>query len=311
MNDALVRIDEKGVKLAHYTSFEVAKLIVQGRSVWMRNARNMNDVGEIAHGIEAMDQFMAAPGNKARIEEVLSPFAPTLPAQLESVWQHLRNVVATEVYICCFSEHLPAEDPYGRLSMWRAYCAKPDGVAFVLDPAAFRLKSNALNAYSSPVFYGDAAAFAVKLHEVLDNIQREANALAEVGPMAILSSLAMALLFGAVCLKHPGFAEEQEWRIIHMPSIVLPSRLRKRDMDGETVFEIPLEDYEPAGLVGIEPDALIHKIIIGPSLRAELIEDELEGLLTAQGVTEARDRIFRSGIPLRVPKSALQCNTGR
>lgn len=303
LDEALTRMEEHGLKLAHYTSFETAKLIIDGRAVWMRDARFMNDVGEIQHGIVAMDAFLADDGNQARIAHILTPFSPDLPQALQNVWAHFRNKIFNEVYITCFSEHWPEEDTFGRLSMWRAYCAKPDGVAIVMNTAAFRLKSNALNAYASPVFYGTSADFAAKLHDILSNIEREAEAVATLGPKGILDHLAIALLFGAVCLKHPGFYEEEEWRVIHMPSIDIPNRLKRINLPGppaQTVYAIPLEDFPPAGLVGIEPDALIAQVIIGPSDRAGKIGNEMEKSLTAQGVQNARDRIFVTGIPLRV-----------
>lgn len=303
LDEALNRMDQSHLKLAHYTSFEVAKLIVTNRSVWMHNARMMNDVGEIEYGLDATAQAMADPAIRFRLREVLDPFNTMLAPQFEAYWAHMQNNIANEVYISCFSEHWPKEDPLGRLSMWRAYCARPDGVAIVLNTEPFRLKSNALNAYSSPVYYGRSADFKARFLEMLDNVNREHVAVNALGHEAILSSLLMALLFGTICLKHPGFAEEQEWRVIHMPNIRIPSLLRRIDVAGpppQTVYEILLQDAPDKGLVGLSPDALVDKVIIGPSTRAALIRKELEQLMTAAGMQNAAARIVDSGMPLRV-----------
>jgi hypothetical protein len=303
LDGAVDRIDRHQLKLAHYTSFEVAKLIITNHAVWMRNARMMNDVGEIEYGLAATDAVMADPAVKDRIREVLNPFNTVLAPQFESYWAHMRNNVANEVYISCFSEHWPEEDPLGRLSMWRAYCAKPDGVAIVLNTEPFRLKSNALNAYSSPVYYGRVVDFKARFLQMLGNVDREHVAVSTLGHEAILSSLLMALLFGTVCLKHPGFAEEKEWRVVHMPNIRIPSLLRRTDVAGpppQTVYEILLQDAPDQGLIGLEPDALVDKIIIGPSNRAGLIRQELEELMTVAGMKGAAARIVDSGMPLRV-----------
>ena len=215
----------------------------------------------------------------------------------------MKTNVVKDVFISCMSEHWPSEDPFGRLSMWRAY-GDPDGVCLVMNVEAFRLESNALNAYSSPVFYGDAAQFSDRLKAVLTNVGDSATLLkSSMTSELVLNSLVIAFLFGAVCLKHPGFAEEQEWRVIHMPYIRQPSLLRRLDLQGppaQTIFEILLEDAPDQGLVGLTPDALIHRVIIGPSNHSGAIAQEITDLLTAQGVVDAGARIVQSGIPLRV-----------
>jgi hypothetical protein len=299
--EALERIDANSLKLAHYTRFDVAKLILNNRSVWMRNARMMNDIGEIDYGISAMDYALAEHGDL--LNKAVSAIDPGMPSALRGLWNYMRMNVVKDVFISCMSEHWPTEDPYGRLSMWRAY-GDPDGVCLVLNVEPFRLESNALNAYSSPVFYGEPAQFSDRLKTVLTNVGDSATLLkSSMTNEMILSSLGMAFLFGAVCLKHPGFAEEQEWRVIHMPNILQPSLLRRRDLKGppaQTIFEILLEDAPSQGLVGLTPDALIHRVIIGPSNHSGAIAQEMSDLLRAQGVRDADTRIVQSGIPLRV-----------
>lgn len=299
--EALQRIEQNKLKLAHYTRFDIAKQIIAGRSVWMRNARMMNDIGEVEYGIAAMDRALAE--HRDYMTAALGAIDSALPHQLEAAWGHLRSHVVKEVFISCFSEHWPKEDPYGRLSMWRGY-GSPDGVALVLNFEAFRLESNALNAYSSPVFYGELHEFSQRFKAVLTNVADNAAALkASMSPQMVLQTLAMALLFGAVCLKHPGFSEEKEWRVIHMPNIQQPTLLKRKSFAGppvQTVYAIPLEDSPEQGLVGITPDALIHKVIIGPSNRPDEIADELAQMLAAQGVVDPAARIIKSGIPLRV-----------
>lgn len=299
--EALARIDKNGLKLAHYTRFDVAKLILSNRSVWMRNARMMNDIGEIDYGIAAMDYALAE--HSDLLVRAVSAIDPSMPMALKGVWQHMKTNVVKDVFISCMSEHWPSEDPYGRLSMWRAY-GDPDGICLVMNIEAFRLESNALNAYSSPVFYGETAQFSDRLKTVLTNVGDSAALLkSSMTSEMILNSLAMAFLFGAVCLKHPGFAEEQEWRVIHMPNIRQPSLLRRLDLQGppaQTIFEILLEDAPSQGLVGLTPDALIHRVIVGPSSHSGAIAQEITNLLTAQGVANAGSRVVQSGIPLRV-----------
>lgn len=295
---SLSLMDQEGLKLAYYTRYETAVQIIEGRAIWMRNTRYMNDVGEIQHGIDAVEAFFAKADNQQRLASALGP---PLASAVQAFWRSAKHKLIGEVYITCVSQHWPSEDAYGRLSMWRGYCNQPDGVALVLDVAPFRLQTNVLNAYSSPVLYGHAADFEAQALQVLANIERERANLG--GDQEILGSLAMAFLFGAVCLKHPGFAEEQEWRVIHMPTVIpLPTRLRRRDSmlhPPQTIFEIPLENDAAAGFVGVAPKELIKRIIVGPSNRTTEIRMGLSAALTAAGVANPSGIISVSGIPLR------------
>ncbi|WP_280992119.1 DUF2971 domain-containing protein [Ochrobactrum sp. 19YEA23] len=300
LHEALQRMDSNNLKLAHYTRFENAKLIISGRTVWMRGSDKMNDTREITHGIEAVDYALTK--YKHLTKETLSRFYVGLPAILEKSWFDLRNRVLRDVFISCFSEHWPHETPMGRLSMWREY-GKPDGVALVLNVEPFRLETNALNAYASPVYYGGKNELANKYEEILINISDNTRELKEFSnPSHILQLMTMAILFGASCLKHSIFKEEEEWRVLHMTNIQMPTLLRKRvvPITNETVFEIPLEDCPEKGLVGLTPDAILANVIFGPSKRADENITEMIDLLRLQGVREPHLRILKSEIPLRV-----------
>lgn len=217
----------------------------------------------------------------------------------------MKGKISKRVYISCFSKHPPGKEHNGRLSMWRAYCCKPDGVALVLNTEVFRLETNALNAYSSPVFYGTVDEFHAKFRQMLDNIQAHTAMLRTVPREMMLQLVGVAILFGAVCLKHPDFWEEQEWRVIHMPRLFnFPSLLREKQVDfggtEQTIFEIPLKEAPEKGLVGIEIKDLVHQIIIGPSSRTEEIREKLTHALAEKGIQNPGCRIVASEIPLRV-----------
>ena len=80
--EALERIDKNGLKLAHYTRFDVAKLILGNRSVWMRTARMMNDIGEIDYGIAAMDYALAE--HSDLLDKAVSAIDPRMPMTLRA-----------------------------------------------------------------------------------------------------------------------------------------------------------------------------------------------------------------------------------
>lgn len=305
LDEALKNMDANKLKLAHYTSFEVALSIIEGEAVWMRDVVHMNDIGEVRYGIQAVDAFISETSDRQLLVSALDEVHAGIGAHILPLWQMMRANISTSVYISCFSEHLPGQEDFGRLSMWRAYCCKPDGVALVLNTEPFRLESNALNAYSSPVFYGTVGQFHAKFREVLANITTNADILrATLSPQDLLGHVIMAILFGAVCLKHPGFSEEKEWRVIHMSMMKLPTLLRRREVNirgkDETIFEIPLKDAPEHGLIGIEINKLLHQIIIGPSNRTSGIRAALIDALDRRGVENPAFRIVASEIPLRV-----------
>lgn len=300
LNQALHRIDRHNLKLAHYTSFDNARNIIAGRTVWMRGSDKMNDTREITHGIEAVDYALNK--HKHLTNETLSRFYSGLPVNFEKNWLNLKNRVLRDIYIACFSEHWPHETPTGRLSMWRAY-GMPDGVALILNVEPFRLETNALNAYASPVYYGGKNELANKYEEILINVSENTRELKEFAtPIHILEFMSMAILFGASCLKHSSFSEEQEWRVLHMSNIQMPTLLRKRLLmqSNETIFEIPLEDHPAKGLVGLTPDAILDKVIFGPSKFTDENIVEMVEILKSKGVREPALRILRADIPLRV-----------
>lgn len=294
---------DEDLKLAYYTDFDTALKIIDGRSIWLRNTQFMNDVGEIEHGRTAMDAVLSDHSVRARMKEVLDPINQAITLQLISIWETLRSKLVRQIYIACFSEHPHDEDDTGRLSMWRSYCAKPDGVAFILTTSPFMLETNEFNAYSSPVYYGHASDLKGRFFDILMNIENNYHLFRNVNPETVLILLYLAILYGAVCLKHPGFREEAEWRILFMPNAI-NQNTRLLRIDGvltpaQTVWALPLVDDPRVGLVGLELDSLVQRVIIGPSSRTQTIAEALTAALTRQGVTNAADRIVVSGIPLR------------
>ena len=50
---------EQGKRFVHYTSAENAMRIIQSKTVWLRNARCMNDYMEVYHGYEQLEKFFS------------------------------------------------------------------------------------------------------------------------------------------------------------------------------------------------------------------------------------------------------------
>jgi hypothetical protein len=67
----------------------------------------------------------------------------------------------------------------------------------------------------------------------------------------------------------------------------------------QTVHKICLKNIPERGFVGVEIPELIEKIIIGPSVYPDQIQEAFISELEAAGVCDARQKIVASQIPLR------------
>ncbi len=201
------------------------------------------------------------------------------------------------------SEHLDAEDSFGRLSMWRAF-SETTGIALVLNNAPFFSLSNALKVYTSPVAYLDDEAFQQELIKVADGIKANADFVQAQGREAVIAYIFNAFKLAALCTKHPGFQEEKEWRVIYTPTMEKSSHLAKEiEVIGGTpqpVYKIPLRNVPEEDLIGVEIPELLERIIIGPTEYPSAMREAFETLLADAGVDDPVNRIRVSDIPLRV-----------
>jgi len=124
-----------------------------------------------------------------------------------------------------------------------------------------------LGAELSPVAYFTDFEFAMQLNKVVTNIGENQAYLKGLERHDLGFHLRAMLESAAVCLKHEGFHEEREWRVIYSPvrhsgehiksSIEVIAGLPQR------VYKLPLRSNAEAGLTGLDPDELIDRVIIG------------------------------------------------
>ncbi|MCS6760480.1 MAG: hypothetical protein MO852_17270 [Candidatus Devosia euplotis] len=242
----------EGYKLFHYTSIETAEKILRHKTFWLADTRHMNDVTEIYHGLKLVTDYLLK-GSNARFLAGLEKLVPTLPTQIGLALKQVLPRIEDGVFASCVSEHSPSDDTNGgRLPMRPLYGDHTKGVAFVLEPTPFWSRSNALNAYSSPVLYGHKAEFEAYADSIGDRIATN---------------------------------------IKYLKSIPLDQVL--------DAAIVPLRDIPDQGLIGMEPDALLVKIIVGPGNADPDTIPRLLHAMTAAGVTNAESRIARSTTPLR------------
>jgi hypothetical protein len=82
------------------------------------------------------------------------------------------------------------------------------------------------------------------------------------------------LVLLALCLKHKGFSEKKEWRVIYLPH-ALPSNNLERSIEvvggvPQTVYKIPLENDAEKQIQGVSIQDVLDRLIIGPSVYPEV-----------------------------------------
>lgn len=290
-----------GDRFAYYTNAETASKILGAQEFWLRNALVMNDFSEIAHGMECLRLAYDSSGGKILRAGLESCF-PGITGEIEAMYNRLVPLIRYGTFITCFSEHSPAEDTRGRLSMWRAY-GGTTGVAIVINGAVMHSESAALGAFSSPVYYGDLRDFGAAFDRVALGIAGRPELLAHAGRDRIRELVFHMLRFTALCTKHPAFHEELEWRVIASPSIInserlIPSLEVVRGVP-QQVLKIRLANAPELGLVGLAIPELIDRVIVGPCEFPEITATAFRERLKALAVPDWEERVVVADVPLR------------
>lgn len=305
------RVRSGGIRFAHYTSAETGLKILRSCKMLLRNSSLMNDFSEVQHGMECLNQaYNGKVGDrlKVAINEVQAELPEILQANFNEQFSHING----ETYLMSVSEHDAGhEDDFGRLSMWRAYAPK-DGVAFILNNTAFMGESDALGAFTSPVFYCMPDEFLTSFEEVVSSIEQNIELLQSLGGRFVHDTLLRAFRFAVQSTKHPSFSEEREWRVIYAPtladsdgyvpdqqSIRIPAEIMSLGGVPQRVFAIPFRDYPEEGFTGATPAGLINRVLIGPSRDSLTIGKAFAYELAMLGVEDAYEKVRITGVPLR------------
>ncbi len=292
---------QQNKRFVHYTTAECALQIFQNKQVWMRQISCMNDYQEVEHGLVLLlNEYKRERGE--RFKALINGLHPKITDEIEQLFNDWRPYFLNDTYIACVSEHESSEDESGRLSMWRAYGQKT-GVALVLNCGVFIRPTDALSAYASPVAYLDEESFGLQFESIINAIESNSEFVASLDRKTVLNAIFNAFRYASLCTKHPGFAEEREWRVVHSPKMQPSTRLSRRVevISGvpQPVYKIPLNDLPDEGLVGLRIPELVDRVIIGPTDYPLAMFDAFTDALHEAGVEKPHERVFVSNIPLR------------
>ena len=206
-------------------------------------------------------------------------------------------------YIASISEHNDNEDLHGRLSMWRAFGGNSARVAFVFRPPYASRVAEALAIMFSPVAYLTAAETHEQIASVVANIGAEAEFLKSTDRQTIFRFVVSMFVAGVVCLKHEGFREEQEWRLIYSPNRWASPHVKveTRVVGGvpQTIYKLPFDASVSPDIAELDLPRIFDRLIIGPTPYPWVMYQAFVMALKDAGVADAETRVFCSGIPIR------------
>jgi hypothetical protein len=199
-------------RLYHYTNATGLLGILRGAKLWATDLRFLNDEQEADYALGQLRSALADMRNPA--------IDPNHPAHARAqdfggVFAEYENLMLEElvspkfpVYLACFCESGDL------LSQWRAY-GSDHGYAIEFDTAMLDSVVKGLDGYPPSrmlerVHYGHEAAVSL-VSTAIGEVSQDSN-LGHLGVHAHYMALRLTALLARI--KHPGFREEREWRLI-------------------------------------------------------------------------------------------------
>ena len=287
-------------RFVQYTRAESAIKLIRSKRVWMRKAQWMNDYREIDHGWEGLlKAYRDTPAGK-RFKAALDAAHDGVSKEITDNFDPWVQEYRLNTFVTSISEHEDDEDENGRLSMWRAYGGN-SGVALVVKAAPFMTVSDELGAYSSPVAYFSEKQIEEHMNLVASSIEKSHAFLKQTPKSDIIRNVHEAFRYGMICCKHPGFAEEREWRIVYnaqrdTKKVITPT-VEFVNGIAQPVYSIPLKAIP--GYANLEIGEILDRVIIGPTQYPGALLEAFWAELEAAGVPNAHTKVIVSQIPLR------------
>lgn len=296
---AIKRVSSLNGHLAHYTSVYSASSIIENQELWLSHPKYANDFQEIEYAQRMMkdifvgewgERFInvlnAAHGNVGdEVREIFEKY-------LTTDWKNISDL--SNVYMTCFTEHVESEQKLGRLSMWRGY-ARDNGVALCFSTEPFKQESNKLKIYSSPVFYADFPDFLHQFVKIVLGLEENLTLLKNAEPQQLRISAEYFLIFTLLSTKHPGFREENEWRILYLGEDV--GHIEDGEHQEKPIKKFKLANVQ-SGEIDLNISNIIDRVIIGPIEDSESVKKKLTDSMSIIGM-DSESVIIDSEIPYR------------
>lgn len=302
LRERVARAAATGQRFVHYTAAASAMSLIRNGEIWLRNTQCMNDFSEVRYGLDMLAAVYHSDEGRRLIDFVESVH-PGIRAEVRDRLAALAETISYGTYICCVSEHDPSEDATGRLSMWRAYSGL-SGVALVLrNPLMVGPGTEQLGVFTGPVIYDSRQAFVERFTHFVEGLQGQGDYLAGIGAGRTARMLVGSYHFAALATKHPGFAEEREWRMVFTPTLQPGGDLvRAVEIcrgEPQLVYKLPLQARPGQEGASTALADILEALIIGPCASPRALRDAFVSLLGDAGVPDAASKVRISDIPIR------------
>jgi hypothetical protein len=250
--------------LYHYTTHGGLLGIAETKSIWATNIHYLNDAQEYRYAAEVA---------KACIGEIRRAELSPLRDFLDELEHWVGGDTHIRIHVCCFSERSDA------LSQWRAYSRGGQGYSVGFDFKELTSAMSAQNFFLAKCIYAYEAQKLLVNEYVIQPAIRDFEKLgAEPSVEArqpLIKQFRSRFYQLAPKIKHPGFAEEREWRLISRPISIPHAQHRFRV---GTTLAIPYFGFR---LTVDESPLQLGEIVVGPSREQELATSSAIDILTA------------------------------
>ncbi|MDQ6855008.1 MAG: DUF2971 domain-containing protein [Actinomycetota bacterium] len=276
--------------LFHYTTAAGLLKILQSSSLWASDHRFLNDAQEALFARDLLVDAVRTMDNPVRSPD---HWAHDLGEDAATTFANYQGFIVDElgssgfgVYVACFCESGDL------LSQWRGY-GTDHGYSIEVTVDALEATLSGLSTYApatgvAQVRYGTDAARDVvdaALRSVADFNLNHPGVKAHYKALELNSMLAR--------IKHPGFAEEREWRLVAAFEIF--DEPIGQVEDERTKFRSTPMAIVPYIELDLPLDAIVS-IRVGPGTNVDVREAGVRRLLKALG---SRAEVLQSDLPLR------------
>jgi hypothetical protein len=267
--------------LYHYTNATGLLGILQEKELWASNALHLNDAQEVARGVNLLSDEVA------KFIAAAVSFPTDMRESIENLRQNFREAVEGPL-IVSFSENPD------QLGQWRAYCGSGNGfsIGFGPDDLEYATSSSKFLLVRCVYTPSEQAELITAVIRYL-RLGFQHHKAFRMGFLHFYGRLMVKALAVLMALKHEGFREEQEWRLVGY-STELPLKFRQGRFGVVPYCAIPL--CKPGEKLGLA------NVLIGPNAAPDSAKAAVRELVRhhTRPYPSPQPEIIASEIPYRV-----------
>jgi hypothetical protein len=281
--------------LFHYTSPRGFLGIIDKREIWATHYRFLNDRDELRIGEEAVLQ---------EAQSLLKELKPNtaehfIIEQFVRIYPKARLTEVTNIYLASLSEN------GDQLSQWRSYGS--DGAGYSIGVRSIPLPTKDMTGgqaglilmkceYDPKPFAAQARKTLLDVARVFDHTVR--NHVGSEGQLRAARNAALSAGYRRIAveiprLKHAAFREEQEWRLV-----IVPSLEREKEIVRHRTTSRGVTPYVEVSLARKDEQIDLSRVYVGPGDDRELTIKTTKDLLRYRGY-EAQGLVVASSAPYR------------